>query len=81
MVGVFLAKKASGVAVAVTGAGENGVFRCSEIEKVLNSSFNLESLDNVEISPDGLNSDIHASASYRANLIKEMAKRALKEII
>jgi len=47
----------------------------------LNSSFNLESLDNVEISPDGLNSDIHASASYRANLIKEMAKRALKEII
>ena len=28
-----------------------------------------------EISPDGLNSDIHASAVYRANLIKEMAKR------
>ena len=79
--GVFLAKKSSGVAVAVTGAGENGVFRCNEIEKILNSSFNLESLDNVEISPDGLSSDIHASASYRANLIKEMAKRALKEII
>jgi carbon-monoxide dehydrogenase medium subunit len=81
MVGVFIAKKTTGVAVAVTGAGENGVFRCSEIENALNSSFNVGSIDNVEISPDGLNNDIHASASYRANLIKEMAKRAFNEMI
>ena len=81
MVGVFIAKKASGVAVAVTGAGENGVFRCSEIENALNSNFSTESLENIDISPDGLNSDIHASAAYRANLIKEMAKRALQEMI
>jgi carbon-monoxide dehydrogenase medium subunit len=41
----------------------------------------LESIDGLNISSDGLISDIHASSSYRANLIKEMAKRALKEII
>ena len=81
MVGVFIAKKTSGVTVAVTGAGENGVFRCSEIENALNSNFSIESLENIDISSDGLNSDIHASAAYRANLIKEMAKRALQEMI
>ena len=80
MVGVFVAKKASGVTVAVTGAGENGVFRCGEIENALNSNFSSGSLENIDISPDGLNSDIHASAAYRANLIKEMAKRALQEM-
>ncbi|MDB2683866.1 hypothetical protein OAW68_06620 [Alphaproteobacteria bacterium] len=47
----------------------------------MNSSFNVGSVDNVEISPDGLNNDIHTSGSYRANLIKEMAKRALNEMI
>jgi carbon-monoxide dehydrogenase medium subunit len=31
----------------------------------------------VEISPDGLLSDLHGNADYRANLIKVMAKRAL----
>ena len=39
-----------------------------------------EALDNIDISSDGLNSDIHASAAYRANLIIEMAKRAVQEI-
>ena len=58
-----------------------GVFRCSEIENILNSNFSIESLDNVNISPEGLNSDIHASATYRANLIKEMAKKAVLEIL
>lgn len=80
MAGVFISKNDSDVRVAVTGAGENGVFRCIEIENALNSSFSKEAIDNIEISPDGLNSDIHASAAYRANLIKEMAKRAVQEI-
>ena len=48
---------------------------------VLNYWVNNESLDTLSISSDGLISDIHASSNYRANLIKEMAKRALKEII
>jgi carbon-monoxide dehydrogenase medium subunit len=81
MVGVFMAKNANGISVAITGAGENGVFRCNEIENVLNSNFSTESIENIDISPDGLNSDIHASAAYRANLIKEMAKRAVLEMV
>ncbi|MDC0549312.1 xanthine dehydrogenase family protein subunit M [Alphaproteobacteria bacterium] len=81
MVGVFMAKTGNKVNVAITGASENGVFRSSEIENALTANFTLESIDGLNISSDGLISDIHASSSYRANLIKEMAKRALKEII
>jgi carbon-monoxide dehydrogenase medium subunit len=81
MVGVFMAQTGNKVNVAITGASENGVFRSSEIENALTANFTLESIDGLNISSDGLISDIHASSSYRANLIKEMAKRALKEII
>ena len=78
MVGVFMAKTGNKVNIAITGASENGVFRSSEIENALSSSCTLESLDTLNISSDSLISDIHASSNYRANLIKEMAKRALK---
>ena len=81
MVGVFMAKTGNKVNVAITGASENGVFRSSEIENALSSSFTLESLDSLDISSDCLIGDIHASSNYRANLIKVMAKRALEEII
>jgi len=39
LVGVFVAKSANGVCVAVTGAGENGVFRVSEFEAALEKDF------------------------------------------
>ena len=77
LVGVFVAKMSSGVRVAVTGAGEDGVFRASNLEDALNQNFHPESLDNLSISPDGLLSDIHAQNDYRASLIVTMAKRAV----
>lgn len=77
LTGVFVAKGGSGVRAAVTGAGESGVFRSAEIEKALGASLDAGTLDSVKISPDGLMSDLHASAEYRANLIKVMAKRAV----
>ena len=77
MVGVFVAKFNSEIRVAVTGAGEEGVFRCSEIETALLKGFSSESLSDSTISADGLMSDIHAEADYRAHLIVEMAKRAV----
>ena len=77
LVGVFVAKMSSGVRVAVTGAGEDGVFRAGNLEDALNQNFNSESLDNLSISPDGLLSDIHAQNDYRASLIVTMAKRAV----
>ena len=39
LVGVFVAKTAGGVRVAVTGAGSNGVFRASALETALERQF------------------------------------------
>jgi carbon-monoxide dehydrogenase medium subunit len=77
IVGVFVAKGAAGIRVAVAGAGENGVFRQSEMEAALAQSFALAAMEGIAVSSDGLMSDIHASAEYRANLVKVMAKRAV----
>lgn len=77
MVGVFVAKTAEGVRVAVTGAGNDGVFRATEIEAALNANFTPEALNGVTFPADGMNSDIHASAEYRAHLVVVMAKRAV----
>ena len=76
MTGVFVAKQKDGSRVAVTGAGEDGVFRHKGLEAALDKSFDPSALDAVDISAKGLMSDLHASAPYRANLIKVMAKRA-----
>ena len=77
MVGVFVAKFGDTVRVAVTGAGEDGVFRPTAIEAALSASFDAKSLDGISISDDGLMQDIHASPAYRAHLIVEMARRAV----
>ena len=77
LVGVFVAKGKGGVRVAVTGAGEGGVFRKRSFEEALGKSFDGAALDAVKVDAKGLNSDIHASAEYRAHLIKVMAKRAV----
>ena len=75
--GVFVARTGNGVHVAVTGAGDDGVFRHAAMEAVLNISFTPAALDDVEISSDEMISDIHADADYRAGLVREMAKRAV----
>ena len=77
LVGVFVAKTAGGVRVAVTGAGDSGVFRATALEAALSSNFSASGLDGASVSADGLMSDIHASAEYRAHLITVMAKRAV----
>lgn len=77
LTGVFVARGNDGIRVTATGAGEEGVFRVSAIEEALANSFSEDALQNVSVSAEGLMSDIHASAEYRANLIKVMAKRAV----
>jgi len=76
MVGVFVAETAGGPRVAVTGAGP-GVFRVPEMEKALAGKFAPESVASIAVKASGLNSDIHASAEYRAHLVTVMAKRAV----
>lgn len=77
LVGVFVADGPAGIRVAVTGAGQDGVFRVPEMESALSSTFSADAIANVKVSPDALNADIHASADYRAHLITVMAKRAV----
>lgn len=77
MVGVFVAKTTSGVRLAVTGAGQDGVFRHHAFEKALEKSFSATALDSIETPADTLSGDIHASAEYRAHLIGVIAKRAV----
>jgi len=76
IVGVFVARTGSGVRVAVTGAGPC-VFRVPEMEAALAKSFSADAIKDIAIPDEGLNSDIHASAEYRAHLVNVMARRAV----
>jgi carbon-monoxide dehydrogenase medium subunit len=76
IVGVFVAKAGSGVRVAVTGAGPCA-FRSKELESALAASFTPDAAKAVKIKADGFNSDLHATAAYRAHLVSVMASRAV----
>lgn len=78
LVGVFVAKAAGEIRVGVTGAGSNGVFRWTAAENALRNRFGAKSLEGLAHSAEGLNSDIHADAVYRAHLIGVMARRAVE---
>ena len=76
IVGVFVARTGAGVRVAVTGAGPC-VFRVPAMEAALAASFTPDAIKDIAIPDTGLNSDIHASAEYRAHLVNVMARRAV----
>ncbi|MBX3569460.1 MAG: xanthine dehydrogenase family protein subunit M [Rhizobiaceae bacterium] len=77
MTGVFVAKSKDGVRAAVTGAGDNGVFRSKEVEAALSKSFAASALEGVKVPSKNLMGDLHATPDYRANLVVVMAKRAV----
>lgn len=76
MAGVFIAQTASGVRVAVTGAGA-GVFRWTDAEQALAKKMDAAVLEKLALATDDLNEDIHGSREYRAQLVKVMAARAV----
>ena len=78
LVGVFVAKRPSDVRVAVTGAGSDGVFRATAFEEALKKRFSHKVLDGISASAEGLNSDLHGSAEYRAHLIGVLTRRAVE---
>ena len=80
MVGVFVAQFDAGVRVAVTGAS-NGVFRHKGLEDALSKSFTPEAAAAVKIDATDLNSDIHATAAYRANLISVQTQRGVAQAL
>lgn len=76
IVGVFVAQKGGKARVAVTGAGSK-VFRVAAMEAALESDFSPDAIADIAVPSSDLNSDLHASADYRAHLITVMAKRAV----
>ena len=79
LVGVFVSKRGSENRVAVTGAGSNGVFRVNSFEEALKKRFAPKSLEGMSIPADGMNSDIHGSAEYRAHLVGVLSRRAVAD--
>jgi carbon-monoxide dehydrogenase medium subunit len=77
LVGVFVSKRGPEVRLAVTGAGASGVFRMQSFEDALKKRFGPKSLEGLSVPSEGLSSDIHGGAEYRAHLIAVLARRAV----
>ncbi len=77
IVGVLAAETAGGVRVAVTGAASS-VFRVAAMEKALAAKWSPDAVAAISVPADTLNSDMHASAEYRAHLVTVMARRAVE---
>ena len=76
IVGVYVAKHKTGINVGVTGA-RSCVYNDKDLAGALSKNFSSSAIDNVKISSSGMNSDIHASSEYRANMVKAFAKKAV----
>ena len=77
VVGVYVAKHKTTVNVAVTGA-KPCVYNDKDLAKALQSSFSPNSISGIEVNSSDMNSDIHASAEYRASLVVTQAKKAVE---
>jgi aerobic carbon-monoxide dehydrogenase medium subunit len=76
LIGVFVSKGPAGVRVAVTGGG-SGVFRATSLEGLFAGNWSAAALAGATVSAEGLNTDLHGSAAYRAALIPVLAGRAV----
>jgi carbon-monoxide dehydrogenase medium subunit len=77
LVGVFVARFADGVRVAVTGASEDGVYRWSEAEAALDADFAPDAVKALDVPADGMIGDLHGGPEYRAHLVRVMTARAV----
>ena len=75
--GFFVWVGARGGGVAGAGAGAGGVFRVPALEAALAADWSAAACQGVTVAADGLNTDLHGSAAYRAALIPVLAARAI----
>jgi carbon-monoxide dehydrogenase medium subunit len=80
LVGVFVARTLTGVRVAVTGAAPC-VFRATALEVLLSEKFSADALSGFRFPAEGLNSDMHGDAQFRANLISVLTRRAVASLV
>ena len=78
--GVFVADFGGRIRVGVTGAGPCA-FRATTIEATLVRRLEPAAVDEAAIDSSRFNSDLHASAEYRANLVRVMARRAVADLL
>jgi aerobic carbon-monoxide dehydrogenase medium subunit len=77
LTGVFVAKYADGVRVAVTGASNDGVFRWKEAEAALSKDFSAGAIAGLTVDSSDFIADLHGTAAYRGNLVKVLTGRAV----
>ncbi|PJR13401.1 FAD binding domain-containing protein [Sinorhizobium meliloti] len=77
----FVSKHRNGhVRVAITGAGNAGVFRWTEAEERLARSLTPDALDGLAMDPEQMMGDMHAPPDYRAHLVAVMTRRAIENL-
>lgn len=77
LVGVAVAQTGGEARVAVTGAGQGGVFRHKAMEAALAKGWNAQALAGVATDASTMMNDIHGDPAYRAHLVGVMARRAV----
>ena len=80
VVGVFVADFGGRIRVGVTGAGPCA-YRATALEEALARRLDPAALDDAPIDHSRFNSDLHASAEYRGNLVRVMARRAVEALL
>lgn len=80
MAGAFVWRGES-VRVAITGAGQDGVFRWTEAEEALAADFSVAALEGLSLPGDEMIGDIHGTSAYRAHLAGVMTRRAVARIV
>ena len=78
--GVFVADFGGRVRVGVTGAGPCA-FRLTALEEALARKLDPAAVDGIAIDSSRFNADLHASAEYRAQLVRVMARRAVADLL
>lgn len=77
--GVALAERLDGtIAVAVTGAGQNGVYRWTEAEDRLTERFHEDALDGLMPDPEDMIADQRTPGDYRAAIVLAMTRAAVR---
>lgn len=81
MAGAFVCRGTAGVRVAITGAGQSGVFRWADAEAALAEDFGGNALAGMALDGEEMISDIHGTGAYRAHLAGVMTRRAVARLV